>query len=88
MKKGKPQIDTYSLVPVLQNVLKKKRQMRVRMCVFTHFLVNIDSLCLLCVCVCVCVYTQVMSNSLQPHGLQPARLLCLWNFPGKNTEMG
>ena len=23
---------------------------------------------------------------LQPHGLQPAaRLLCLWNFPGKNT---
>ena len=54
MKKGKLQIDTYSLVPVLQNVLKKKRQMRVCMCVFTHFLVNIDSLCLLCVCVCVC----------------------------------
>ena len=57
MKKGKLQIDTYSLVPVLQNVLKKKRQMRVCMCVFTHFLVNIDSLCLLCVCVCVCVHS-------------------------------
>ena len=27
----------------------------------------------------------VMSNSLQPRGLQPARLLCQWNFPGKNT---
>ena len=26
-----------------------------------------------------------MSDSLQPHGLQPARLLCPWNFPGKNT---
>ena len=25
----------------------------------------------------------VMSNSLQPHGLQAARLLCLWNSPGK-----
>ena len=22
--------------------------------------------------------------TLQPHGLQPARLLCLWNCPGKN----
>ena len=22
------------------------------------------------------------------HGLQPARLLCPWNFPGKNTGMG
>ena len=30
----------------------------------------------------------VMSHSLQPHGLQPARLLCPWNFPGKNTGMG
>ena len=26
--------------------------------------------------------------TLQPHGLQPTRLLCLWNFPGKNTGMG
>ena len=30
------------------------------------------------------VIHSVMSNSLQPHGL-PARLLCPWNFPGKNT---
>ena len=29
-----------------------------------------------------------MSNSLQPYGLQPARLLCPWNLPGKNTEVG
>ena len=29
-----------------------------------------------------------MSNSLRPHGLQPARLLCLWNPPGKNTGVG
>ena len=25
---------------------------------------------------------------LQPHELQPARLLCPWDFPGKNTEVG
>ena len=30
----------------------------------------------------------VVSSSLQPHGLQPARLLCLWDFPGKNTGVG
>ena len=27
----------------------------------------------------------VVSDSLWPHGLQPARLLCPWNFPGKST---
>ena len=30
----------------------------------------------------------VVSDSLQPHGLQPARLLCPWDFPGKNTGVG
>ena len=30
----------------------------------------------------------VMSNSLWPHGLWPARLLCPWDFPGKNTGVG
>ena len=27
-------------------------------------------------------------NSLWPHGLQPARLLCPWDSPGKNTAVG
>ena len=27
----------------------------------------------------------VMSGSLRPFGLQPAKLLCLWDSPGKNT---
>ena len=30
----------------------------------------------------------VMSDYLQPHGLYPARLLCSWDFPGKNTWVG
>ena len=29
-----------------------------------------------------------MFNSLRPHRLQPCRLLCPWEFPGKNTELG
>ena len=29
-----------------------------------------------------------MSNSLGSHGLQPTRLLCPWDFPGKNTGVG
>ena len=30
----------------------------------------------------------VVSNSLQPHGLWPARLHCPWNFPSKKTGVG
>ena len=30
----------------------------------------------------------IMSYSLQPHVLQPARLLCPWDSPGKNTIVG
>ena len=38
--------------------------------------------------VCVCFGCSVVSNSLWPHGLQPARLLHPWNYPGKNTGVG
>ena len=30
----------------------------------------------------------VVSDSLRPYGLQPARLLCPWDSPGKNTGVG
>ena len=29
-----------------------------------------------------------MPSSLQPHGLQPTRLLCQWDFPDKNIGVG
>ena len=29
-----------------------------------------------------------MTDSVQPHGLQPTRLLCTWDSPGKNTGVG
>ena len=32
--------------------------------------------------------SEVMPDSLQPHGLQPPRLLRPWDFPGKNTGVG
>ena len=43
---------------------------------------------IICVCVCACVCMLVVSNSLQPYGRQPARLLCPWDFSGKNTGVG
>src|SRR5574340_851376 len=30
----------------------------------------------------------VMSDSVRPHRRQPTRLLCPWDSPGKNTEVG
>ena len=30
----------------------------------------------------------VMSDSVRLHGLQPAKLFCLWNSLGKNTGVG
>ena len=34
------------------------------------------------------VNCSVMSDSLQPHGLLPTRLLCPWKSPVKNTGVG
>ena len=36
----------------------------------------------------VCVNLSVVSNSWRPRGLQPARLLCPWDSPGRNTGVG
>ena len=41
-----------------------------------------------CLFILQCVSRSVLSESLQPHGLQPARLLYPWNSPGKNTGVG
>ena len=39
-------------------------------------------------CCHVCQVASVVSNSVQPHGLQPTRLPCPWDSPGKNTGVG
>ena len=41
-----------------------------------------------CYWVCAVLHHSVMSYSSWPYGLQPAKLLCPWNSPGKNTGMG
>ena len=35
-----------------------------------------------------CQVTSVVSDSLRPYRLQPARLLCPWDSPGKHTGVG
>ena len=49
--------------------------------------ITCDSSCRVraCVCVSVCVSCSVMSDSC---GLQPARVLCQQNSPGKKTRVG
>ena len=37
---------------------------------------------------CCCQVTSVVSDSVQPHGLQPTRLLHPWDFPGNSTGVG
>ena len=39
-----------------------------------------------CFCAVLCSATSVVSDSLRPCGLQPARLLCPWDFPGRILE--
>ena len=39
-------------------------------------------------CACVHQVASVMSDSWQLHGLQPTRLLCPWDSPGKNPGVG
>ena len=58
---------------------KKRRLCRsaVRWVVSVGVLIPISSVCVLS--------RSVASGSLRPHGLQPARLLCPWDSPGKQT---
>ena len=39
-------------------------------------------------CCCCCCSVAHSGPTLRPYGLQASRLLCLWNFPGKNMGAG
>ena len=39
-------------------------------------------------CVCACMLSLQLCLTLRPYGLYPAKLLCPWDFPGKNTGVG
>ena len=36
----------------------------------------------------ICLSPHMVSHFSRPHGLQPSRLLCPWNFPGKHIKVG
>ena len=38
--------------------------------------------------ICCCLFTKSYPTLLRLHRLQPASLLCPWDFPGKNTKVG
>src|SRR5574337_336978 len=41
-----------------------------------------------CCCCCCCQVTSVVYDSVRPQRLQPTRLPCPWDCPGKNTGVG
>ena len=53
---------------------------------FHFLLINTKKWYCWIICVC-CVSCSVVSDSLQPRGLWPARFLCPWNFPGRITTV-
>ena len=42
----------------------------------------------MCVYGCISVFSQSCLTLYHPHGLQPTRLLCPWDSPGKSTGVG
>ena len=51
----------------------------------SSILVHTELPCSVCVCARACA---LLCLTLQTHGLKHSRLLCPWNFPGKNTGVG
>ena len=51
------------------------------------FLLNSDH-CAFVNCCCCCLVAKLYLTFLRPYGLQPVRLLCPWDSPGKNTGVG
>ena len=56
--------------------------------VFFVWLFVYVSICMYVYVCCCCQVASVVSDSVWPHGLQPTRLLCPWDSPGKNTGVG
>ena len=49
---------------------------------------KIPSVCIFYLPVHTCQVASVVSDSLKPYGLHPARLFYPWDSPGKNTGVG
>ena len=55
---------------------------------FLDFLVMVILTSVRCCCVCAVLGRSVVSTSLWPYGLQPARLFCPWEFSGQEYWSG
>ena len=66
---------TQDLVKVTQPVCGKTGVLGSRACSLNHLFVAV-------------IWSLSGLNSLRPHGLYSTRLLCPWNFPSKNAELG
>ena len=65
------------------SIKKKNPPMSLSCAPFTHYLFKrIYSL------TCAALSHSAVSDSLQPHGLQPSRLLCLWGFSRQEYSSG
>ena len=56
--------------------------------VFREFIQRFQFFLTLYIKLLLCLVGKWSLTLLQPHGLQPTRLLCSWDFPGKNTRVG
>ena len=56
-------------------------------CVLTHPELDIEMVTGVCICECG-MLSLSRAQLLRPQGLWPARLLCPWHSPGKNTGVG
>ena len=79
----------YSLIREITALLYRSFLSFILLKLHLYSLVICWSVCV-CVCVSVCVHVfshSVVSDSLQPYGLQSAKFLCSWTFPSKNNEV-
>ena len=58
-----------------------------RKCSLNELLLSLEIYHIPQVC-CSCLVTSAMSDSVQPHGLQPVRLPCPWDSLGKSSGVG
>ena len=55
---------------------------------WVYFELNLLMSTILSLIYVVCVCAQSCPTLCHPQGLKPAKLLCPWNLPGKNTGVG
>ena len=69
------------------HIIQHVRQAAICCSILSTFMMQ-NSIPVACLCMHVCQVTSVVSNSVWPYGLQPARLLCPWDSSGQNTGVG